>query len=493
MPETAADKTSQWKRLIPKIRTLGVKSQSLKMSERHRKPNLGVWDVRSVDGGEERVAGLLRAAGNEEEGGVVTFILTLDLEDVVGVCGVMKGMVRTVTAFLERSSANSGKTTAFTGGSGKKAKGTTPLSKLKSVEFGAPLEANEPKPAVGSNTTNDPHVNLMICAILPTPPPHIAAATTMTYRDRQSQYLLSYHLQKYAAEVNCTLCFVDSPTPVDRSIGEITPAATESFEEEAVKDGEEKEGEEGGPGAGKVGKGMRPEGLNIEEVSILVREVCIDPIPKPTDDDGDVVVEEDPMDNDASKGGESQEESKTNEKTSLRTRHYPSLYRPDNHDTDLLHTVFLRNASCAGVWDASRDPLWVALSPPSPTTTATVTAPISSTNTDGGSDEVWLTRLSDSVSGGGGGSGGGDAGSVRSGKSGRSGGSGTIAGKSTSSNNLGDFLGKLGGGDKGDGGSGKVGKEVGAGGEEKKKKKKVSKKKTDSKDVADFFSDLLKK
>lgn len=222
---------------------------------------------------------------------------------------------------------------------------------------------------------------------------------------------------------------------------------------------EDEEKQNGEDDEGVTAVGMRPVGMNVGELSAVLHGVCTSPRPGKDKEEEEELVEGGP---------------------SALGRHPPSLYRPSMHDTEMIHSVFLRSASCPGVWDALKDPLWEAL-PLNVVRKSEESKDAGSAVATGGGDDVWLGRLAESVNSSGGlfSPGGGDTGSVRSLRSGgteRSRGEGTV----------GSVAATVGSGAKG--GKGRSGAR-----EKKKVGGKEGGKKAERKDVADFFSDLLKK
>ena len=69
------------------------------------------------------------------------------------------------------------------------------------------------------------------------------------------------------------------------------------------------------------------------------------------------------------------------------------MYSAGKHQEDLIESVLLRNASCPGHWEASKDSLWKALPP----TIEVATEHIKREKPESVGDEVWLAKLRDSV------------------------------------------------------------------------------------------------
>ena len=86
--------------------------------------------------------------------------------------------------------------------------------------------------------------------------------------------------------------------------------------------------------------------------------------------------------------------------TSARQR--PPSIVPGSHDAELIHGAYLRNASCEGLWEASKDDLNVALPPPR-LKQSNGDMKVETNTTSGGAfgysggDEEWLSELASSI------------------------------------------------------------------------------------------------
>jgi len=448
----------------------------------HISPNLGIWDCRMLHGahGEKLLSrvlsdAVLRLDGDADGNGsnVPTFVLTLDMEDPSSIHSSVERMVRVIKAFCyggEESSSNNNKKEKGADNNDsdcetpKLMKGSTFLTTLKSTKFGIALSETPKEEEKGgeeqeSKAIEEGSVNIILCAILPKSFISFDDNTTnsMTYREKQAQYLVSYHLQKYAAELNCTLCFVRTREAEDEERGD----KNDNYGGEGGGVGEEKDDiaekkkKEDGSNDEVVGNAavleMIPIGMPVEELSMVLKRVSS----RRWDD----VVDSSTSSEDGDDINNKKEE-----------RLMPSMYAPDSYDKELINSVFLRNASCPGVWDASKDCLWVALRGNTEMATASKSSADSNIAGKGAravslGDENWLGKLAESVSSLTGGVGivGADNASVKSGKSAKS---GSIKSRSTS-------------------GKSPMSK--------RPDKKKRPATKVGNKDVANFFEDLLKK
>lgn len=396
-----------------------VASTTTSGSQNHTDPNLGIWDFNFQHNND---TGLMSSFLNkviQPDSESITFILSLDLDDSTTIYANVTSMIQSIITYYEtreRSNMNSevhGRQTL---------QGTTSLRQLRQVKFGMPPEsdgtdkAQMSSIAESSDGRNDTKISIVICAISPSRSPK-------TYMDKQAQNLLSYHLRKYAAEINCTLCFVKMDQPSDSDLHHM--------------DGSSSRGEEGNPSEDAVQDSiMGTEGMMVSELTEVIRRVCTEYV---SADGIDVKndIDDERTTKDKQMGVQEEDQNVLS-----------ALCAPDCHDVDLINSVLLRNASCPGVWDANKDSLLKAI-PSSLTAESTSTKAVSD-NANG--DEDWLSKLADSVS------------------------------AFTSNNGLSD-------------GASVMGDSVRSGKTKDSAKKKASKKKakSDNKDVANFFEDLLKK
>lgn len=363
----------------------------------------------------------------------------------------------------------------------------THLKTLESTIFGkAPLsEENDTKgqytpaenttAAVAAPTTSSEkeiraaanvQVNIVICGIM-------AAKQDegTSYREKQAVNLISYHLQKFSSEINCTLCFMRDHDSSDDH-GENGNSNNNDDKDHSNKDAEK------GKGEMKV-DAFRPKGLSLVEFSKALRRLCVADSEQEggDDDDNDDEVEDGEVGGGNGDVGQGQNEGEGAD-SSLSGQHQqhqhqqPSIYAPFDYDVDLINSVLLRGAGCPGVWNANTDSLWVAL----PQTSASGSFNMESntaataTNANGAlavsdGDQEWLGKLAESVSAYVGNSGG----SGSDGKSIRSSMDQTTRTTRTSANNTVATKKKV----------------------VRKKPSATGDKKEDSKDVHDFFAELL--
>ena len=426
---------------------------------------------------------------NSNSNCIPTFLLTLDLDSHNSESGlgsiqpIVKSMLQNIILYC-RSIANS---TNVGSGSAAGTGNGTHLKTLESTIFGkAPLsEENDTKgqytpaenttAAVAAPTTSSEkeiraaanvQVNIVICGIM-------AAKQDegTSYREKQAVNLISYHLQKFSSEINCTLCFMRDHDSSDDH-GENGNSNNNDDKDHINKDAEK------GKGEMKV-DAFRPKGLSLVEFSKALRRLCVADSEQEggDDDDNDDEVEDGEVGGGNGDVGQGQNEGEGAD-SSLSGQHQqhqhqqPSIYAPFDYDVDLINSVLLRGAGCPGVWNANTDSLWVAL----PQTSASGSSNMESntaataTNANGAlavsdGDQEWLGKLAESVSAYVGNSGG----SGSDGKSIRSSMDQTTRTTRTSANNTVATKKKV----------------------VRKKPSATGDKKEDSKDVHDFFAELL--
>jgi hypothetical protein len=390
----------------------------------HSHPNLGIWDCQIQSNNTDLSTQILKSV---LRGTNPTFILVLNLDDPPSVYPHLVAMIDTIIGYCyanhQQHQQNSSESCANEGG-------TTDLFSLQSIPFGkAPLnqeDVNNDTPETFKDIPNR-HLKIVICGILSK-----YSSKDATYKEKQAMNLLSYHLQKYASDINCYLCFVNSPQDDDR----------EGNDDNEEQDSERFEGRS---------DALRPKGMPVQELCQVLKSICTglsSSKGKESIDNGVAVVDDDVIlkeDNDMGK------DPNDDEKT--------AIYSPFEYDVDLINSVLLRGAGCPGVWNANTDDLCVAL-PPTSISKKEVSAKDASVSVNEKriGDEEWLHKLADSVSSYIGSVGGTDASSILS---------PTTSTLASASNN----------------------------GTPKVSKKKVVKKKSsgDKGDVQDFFASLINK
>jgi len=371
---------------------LGLRKTSIKQGQ-HLRPNLGVWDCRVVissDGGEsslvDRLLGSVVGVGGDEKKKIATetFLLAVDLSDPRTVCSAVCSMIESIARHLEATNNNSEEEKEENKGGG-----TTTLSRLRSCMFGS---AASPSSSGNGNDDTAPSANLVLCAIVPNP--QGSANNAPSYKEKQSQNLILYHLHKFALEVDCTLCFV---RPFERS-----GAANADAETPAADESGKGADASGSGGASSFGGGMVGT-TSVSELSAIVRKLALGVSLVETDSVDDEVTEKEKdakneEEEEETEEGEAVEKEEGEEKnesspTPSAVATAQAVYSPGSHDPDILKGVYLRNASCEGEWDAAKDELNVAIPPPEKATESSLAKNSSTKAGDG----EWLAKLHQSV------------------------------------------------------------------------------------------------
>jgi hypothetical protein len=364
-------------------------------------PNLGVWNCR-INQGSSTPSELLKAC-LPSMNDLPTFILTLDLDEqnLNLVHPIMSTMLSNIIDYCTsiengngkvKDAENSNDTNSNENEFPVVPQGTTNLAQLKSTIFGkAPLDdsdgdggddsAQQVETGVNVNgpASSPISVNLIICGIF-------TKKKDVTYREKQAANLVSYHLQKFASALNCTLCFVrDEGIQEDSEDGVSGDAAVNSDGNGEIENG----------AGDRPGGAFRPRGMTVIEFGRSLKMVCVSAAwdeAVDADVDGFGVGGGDATE----MGGEVQQLQQEQEQDGQQ----PSHYGPYDYDVDLINSVLLRGAGCPGVWNANTDSLWVALPPMS----AADKEKLENNSTAGeqnakarNGDQEWLGKLADSV------------------------------------------------------------------------------------------------
>jgi hypothetical protein len=311
---------------------------------KHQTPDLGVWNCCVSSNSSTNSAGSASAAlvdrlltkvikPNQKR----VFVLTVDLSQENKVEPDLSLLQSTLVRFLIENPPVPAP--AQDGEERKTA--TTSLYKLQQEHFGLAVE--DKKSSSSSEQANEADENIKICvqlcAILP---PFQDDNAETAYRTKQARALVIYHLRKYAAAIGASLVFVNS-SPSSNS------AAAPNAQEEPVE-------------ASSTTAVQEQTTVTYEQLSELWRDLA-----------NDVPVW-------------MMNESSVEDTAAQMT----PIYGPGRHQEDLIESVLLRNAHCTGVWDASKDSLWVALPAPTPSR-----EPETTNKSEG--DEGWLGQLRDSI------------------------------------------------------------------------------------------------
>jgi hypothetical protein len=265
---------------------------------------------------------------------------------------------------------------------------TTTLHGLRTVTFGlapddagsaARLEKGQQQAAAdASEGDRRTRIALVVCArrrpgspSLSTAPEGPAAGNAGSgsskagYRSKQTQALLFYHLRRYAAALDATLCFVEGPGGRG---GGSAPSPADGG------DGDGDDPEQPVVGAAQLGR------LWLELAS-----------GGGADTEGAL--------GDASGGGGPPHDDDGEGGSSAPSSPYAPIYTPSNHNPELIESVLLRSANYPGEWDAAKESLWKILPPGSdgrgdPGDEA---VPAAAAGGAGDDEDRWLSELRDSA------------------------------------------------------------------------------------------------
>lgn len=314
---------------------IGDEEEDIK--NRHQTPDLGIWNCRA----NELVDSMLATLANK----VCVYCLTVDLSQPNQVEPSLTFLQNTLTRHLIQHPPPPPSDTPETP---ERLTATTSLYNLQTVEFG---KANDdPKqPRSVNETFQGITTTLMICAKL-NPVGEDQPEGDESYKLKQAQALVIYHLRKFAAALNCTLCFVQPPAlqPNESTTAQDTETTVASIQPT----------------------------VDYNTLSGWWRDLALD---------------RQIWESSSSLNEETKDENKQEpEELAPETVEVASpLYGPGKHQEDLIESVVLRSAHYPGHWDANKDSLWVAL--PAPKDEKKVETPKPS------GDEGWLSQLRESI------------------------------------------------------------------------------------------------
>ena len=365
-------------------------------STEHLRPDLGIWDCRINNNNEMASAMLLKRVvmnksipsssdnnlsggndgekslgENEHKSSSPPIVMTVDISNPNEVQTIIEQMRSVVLTIYDDNDNSKNNTTAAIPNKSC----TTTIKALQKCTFGS-TKIQEEVTVKGSSTSNEERIALILAVIIPNSSTVSSKSTSSTadeYKERQARALLLYHLHKFSLEVNCTLCFV-SDKKGSTSGGD---------------GGEEKEANVVGDTDVLLGRSTT---MSIDELGKVIRRVAMGL--SPVEEDNNVIDQ--PMIEEEK--GEAAGEGKEDEAAASSSQRPPSIHVPGSHDGELIHGAYLRNASCEGRWDASKDDLNVALPPQSSTNVkADETKENSTGSSTVGGDEEWLSQLASSI------------------------------------------------------------------------------------------------
>lgn len=296
------------------------------VSESGQGPTLGVWDC-SV-GSNESTSLLLKQVTAYSS----TIILTVDLEKPNTVYSDLSKMLELLVDFYQKSA----KTETMQKKSRIGPSCTTSIKMLASAKalFGKAVSAENKND--GAESCPDENISLVICGILPTVPEN-DAAPVQSFVEKQAHSLVHYHLHKFASVAKCALLF----TTLDQN-SILDPSYNVQISNEESSESAETTTETFNKKTNEL-KGL----LEYLHISAMAKDLPDSP---PS----------------------------------------PNFHLPASHDDHVISEVMLRNATCEGQWDASKDSLDKALPPPSSTNPKLA----QNKGSDIETEDEWLASLS---------------------------------------------------------------------------------------------------
>jgi len=402
--------------------TQQMQQQQQQQQQQQLQLNMGIWSSYLPDTMEKNIllasSTLNGVLFSDPCNKIPTFLFTIDLLDPATVYSTVTAMIQTILKLYEKlysSSASSVSTFTSDHTENKKSSSssslpftdtthyhpslrTTAISTMASTVFGqAPSSSSNDTPApVLNDASEDSIIRLVLCAILP---PH-TSSKKLNYKQVQAQRLVQYHLHRYASALNCTLLFVQDTTTME-STHMTSSSSTASFQDiPPHSDSASISSQHSNKSTQQTTMGI--EGLTIHEVTLILRKIVdfqpedmIAIIPQSSTESSSVLQESEIPLSVSSPSTLWLRQQELLQK--IESKESTCLFLPDSHDKDIIESVLVRNATCSGIWDAYKDPLWIALKSISPATTT-----ITNTTTDGKNtflgEQEWLSKLADALS-----------------------------------------------------------------------------------------------
>jgi hypothetical protein len=344
-------------------------------------PDLGVWNC-CVTGRQSGTAplvdSLLKIPSHEQKQKELdTFCFTIDLSDLQKVEPSISLLQEALVRFLiDRPSAPTTTTGDIPPPSATR---TTSLYDLRSVQFGlAPEDESASATTTAAPDEDDRKISiaLMIAAVMPTTAAATATADTSDYHDKQAQALVVYHLRRYAAALNTSLCFVKDKDYQKYNAPTATTTATVTDDETRDETAADAIPDQGHQST-----------LSIMELASVWSELAQGKAVWSTEASNS--SEHDTAAEEVSPEGDEVQAVDDKETT------HPTIYGPDHHHEDLIESVLLRNASYPGHWDAAKDSIWKVL--PAQDSAGSANKSAADVGKENKGDEHWLSELRESV------------------------------------------------------------------------------------------------
>lgn len=328
----------------------GLVSDDQELKNRHQNPDLGVWDSRVGKGKDEnnKQGPLLDSLLAKVASHVRTFCWTVDMSD----SATVEPTISLLQAALVRHLIENPPPVEET-----RQTSTTSLYQLQATQFGLASDDKESNIIEKNISESSEAVKtcIIICAILPEEKEEISESA---YKTKQANALVIYHLRRFAAAINASLCFVEP----EKSAAAATSSSSPTKESQKQQTQRSSASEASQPA------------VSPDELSILWKDLAMDKEIWKTS------TSNVPTNSSSSSSNE--------EETNIANIAAP-LYGPGGHQEEFIESVLLRNAHYPGHWEASKDSLWVAL-PTLSENKAVDEGPVTG-------DEGWLSQLRESI------------------------------------------------------------------------------------------------
>jgi len=316
-------------------------------------------DAAAVEDGEEEKA--RSSSSSCRRSHHAAFVITLDMNEPNTIAPSIQSVTNSIVQNYDGSSNEEEPIMEDGGGAA-----TTSIKSLKDYLFGKvppPPQGDEEEKKQITENHGEKRISLMLACVLPSNPP-------TTYREKQEQALITYHLHRFACTVNCSLAFI---RPSSISGDNHFNSATNTVDS-----------------------------VDVPTLCNYVNRAALGLAPKLTfgyrNDDND------------NEGKEDETKENIEEKKKNVMDHHVALFPPNTLDPIMIETTLRRNASCEGIWDVDKNSLEEALPPPPPLPNNTFAAAGGGLNlggkllqeqpsnkSSGGWDQEWMSKLAKSV------------------------------------------------------------------------------------------------
>mmetsp|Transcript_23169 Transcript_23169/g.35733 ORF Transcript_23169/g.35733 Transcript_23169/m.35733 type:complete len:687 (+) Transcript_23169:799-2859(+) len=247
---------------------------------------------------------------------------------------------------------------------------TTSLEQLRQVQFGL---ASHDLGTIKETTTQESDalvkIPLIICAIVP------PSSTIQDYKSKQAQSLLFYHLRKYCASLQASLCLCRTHKTILSPSVDSPKTSKSGGPNKKKKKNRQKRNSNATSEAEDAKEQEANASLTPQEMAYALRQIVLGKDMEDStkmkfssstaaaDEDDETATankeEKDGDDGVEDKDGDPAQDGNEDVEEDMGIS---AMYRPGpSMQEDLIETVCLRNAHCSGEWDASTDSIWLAL------------------------------------------------------------------------------------------------------------------------------------